>query len=372
MKSVKVSTDIIMCIEACFISKTQAVELNIKGWVFSRKSKNPLDIEVLEAGPGNISIVRSVRQDVFKRYPTYGGALNSGFTIKIFNIEDKKNVRIKFKDITNGKSKIHNINVGRLLNQKRVSTNRKKAAQTKIIPEQAKTDSSKKAVGNNQKICFITCVNDRNRYEKALSYIKALRVPSGYAVEHICINDAKYLTEAYNRGMRKTSAKYKVYMHQDVYITNPNFISSIINIFEKNKGIGMLGMAGAKTLPGNGIWHHSSLKYGNLIHIPYPDGKQVPWRYGNFKNEYEIVKCIDGLMMITQYDVPWREDIFTGWHFYDTSQSIEFIKAGYNVAVPRMDKIWCIHDCPKSEKDRHKNYDKYRQIFVNEYRGYLG
>ena len=41
------------------------------------------------------------------------------------------------------------------------------------------------------------------------------------------------------------------------------------------------------------------------------------------------VKGIGGLIMITQYDIPWRDDIFDGWHFYDASQSIEFIRKGF-------------------------------------------
>ena len=38
--------------------------------------------------------------------------------------------------------------------------------------------------------------------------------------------------------------------------------------------------------------------------------------------------------MATQYDVPWREDLFDGFDFYDVSQSFEFRKAGYTVGVP--------------------------------------
>lgn len=36
------------------------------------------------------------------------------------------------------------------------------------------------------------------------------------------------------------------------------------------------------------------------------------------------VHAIDGMIMITQYDVEWRKDIFDGFDFYDISQSLEF------------------------------------------------
>ena len=225
---------------------------------------------------------------------------------------------------------------------------------------------------DNRKICFITCVNDKKKYKTALNHINSLKNVHGINVENICITDAKYMTEAYNRAMETTDAKYKVYIHQDVSILNKNFITDVINIFKSNKNIGMLGIAGSKTLPNTGVYSQSRFKYGNLIHIISPSGKKVKWKFGYFKKEYEKVKCIDGLMMVTQYDIKWREDLFTGWHFYDISQSIEFLKAGYDIVVPHMKDIWCIHNCKKHDHAVFKDYDKYRRIFINEYNKFLG
>ena len=46
----------------------------------------------------------------------------------------------------------------------------------------------------------------------------------------------------------------------------------------------------------------------------------------NLKNpeKIESVSAISGVIMITQEDIIWREDIFKGVCFYDISQSIEF------------------------------------------------
>jgi len=223
---------------------------------------------------------------------------------------------------------------------------------------------------DNKKICFITCVNDKRKYTASLTHIALLKVPKGYKVEKIGIDDAKSITEGYNRAMKKTDAKYKVYLHQDVYIINENFIDDIIKIFQKDKSIGMIGFAGAKRIPPTGKWWDSNLKYGKLSYNY--NGILRPWRFRGIRDEYESVKCIDGLMMVTQYDIPWREDIFTGWHFYDVSQSLEFIKAGYKVAVPKMENIWCIHYCTINPKEKLKNFEKYRQIFVKQYSTQLG
>ena len=59
----------------------------------------------------------------------------------------------------------------------------------------------------------------------------------------------------------------------------------------------------------------------------------------------ETVEAVDGLLMMTQYDVNWRQDLFHGWDFYDVSQSFEFRRAGYQVAVPYQQAPWVLHDC---------------------------
>ena len=76
----------------------------------------------------------------------------------------------------------------------------------------------------------------------------------------------------------------------------------------------------------------------------------------------------DGLIMVTQYDLPWREDLFQGWHFYDVSQCLEFEKAGYKVGVIKQISPWCLHDCGKVNGT---GYEDNRKIFVQHYRDYL-
>lgn len=41
------------------------------------------------------------------------------------------------------------------------------------------------------KIAFITCVNDETLYEKSLSYINKLQIPMGIEIEIIAIRNAK-------------------------------------------------------------------------------------------------------------------------------------------------------------------------------------
>ena len=78
--------------------------------------------------------------------------------------------------------------------------------------------------------------------------------------------------------------------------------------------------------------------------------------------------AVDGLLMATQYDVAWREDLFVNFDFYDVSQSFEMRKAGYHIVVPYQKTPWVIHD---SSFAKLTYYDEARKICLKEYPEYL-
>lgn len=216
---------------------------------------------------------------------------------------------------------------------------------------------------NNKKICFITCVNNDRQYEECLLYINNIQIPEGYEIDCISIKEAESITSAYNAAMNGTDAKYKVYLHQDTYIINKNFIYDILNTFNSDDKIGMIGVIGAKTIETDGVWWNSNKTCGKVY--DNHNGIMQELKLAEIESNYEEVKIVDGLVMITQYDLNWREDIINEWHFYNVSQCLEFIKSEYRVVVHKQIEPWCVHDCGISNLDA--NYDKWRDIFIKEY-----
>lgn len=218
---------------------------------------------------------------------------------------------------------------------------------------------------DERKICFITCVNDNKYEQEMLSYINHLEVPEGYAIESLSIYNAKSMASGYNGGMRSSDAKYKVYLHQDVFLVNPHFIWDILEVFQ-DPLIGMLGVVGSPKLPENAImWNAPRVGklYCNIIY------KSNLSTFYAIDGKYCEVEAIDGMLMATQYDIPWREDLFDGWDFYDVSQSMEFRNRGYKVAVPNQKHPWCIHD---NDFSNLKNYYQARRIFKENYSENIG
>lgn len=153
---------------------------------------------------------------------------------------------------------------------------------------------------NDRKFCFIMCTNREDYKEEALLYLSMLSVPEGYETE---------------------------------------------------------------VLPEDAVmWH--GVRCGNIYGVDrLPQDGRTNAIYP-VTEPFREIEAADGLLMITQYDILWREDILKAWDFYDVSQCMEFRRRGYKVVVPHMEKPWCFHDCGLINLE---NYDRERQIFLKAY-----
>ncbi|NHM29959.1 glycosyltransferase [Neobacillus terrae] len=215
---------------------------------------------------------------------------------------------------------------------------------------------------NDKKISFIYCVNNFHIYDESVKYIKGLNVPDGYEFDIIPIENPTSITSGYNKALALSDAKYKVYLHQDVFILNKNFIFDILDIFQQDLNIGLLGLTGSKVIPTTGILNEAQIKYGKIY--DNRTGQINLYEFEDILNKYETVQAIEGFIMITQYDISWRDDLFDDLYYYSTSQSVEFLKKGYQVVVPKQAKPWCLHDCGIKEYELSKNC---RKNFLEEY-----
>ena len=228
---------------------------------------------------------------------------------------------------------------------------------------------------NYKKFCFITCVNDEDYYKEALYYLRYLYVPFGFSYECRAVRGAKSMAEGYQEAMESSDAGYKIYIHQDVHILNSNLLPALLDIFAGDNDIGLIGMAGATKEASDGMWakqRFAGLSYGCI----YETDKGGRPFFNLFEVDqsipYKEARLVDGVFMATRHDIPWREDVFRGWHFYDLSQSAEFIRRGFKLAIPSQCgadgtiEPWCLH-CGENSGMIDKEWERYRRIYVDEY-----
>lgn len=213
---------------------------------------------------------------------------------------------------------------------------------------------------NLHQIAFILSVNNAQETEECLRYINRLEVPEGYEIDVITIQEASSMAEAYDVAMRTSEAKYKIYLHQDVFLIYPKMLEDMLKIFQSNEKIGLMGSIGNSCMPENAV-AGMSWDTGKLLQNQVPRQVEYPWKS---EESYHEVDVVDGLFIATQYDIDWRKDIFDGWDFYDISQCYEMKRKGYKVVVPRQEKYWCYHDNLYSKMI---DFDKYRIKFIQEY-----
>lgn len=223
---------------------------------------------------------------------------------------------------------------------------------------------------SDNKFCFIICTNNPVLLDECIHYIQHLVIPEGYTIDLLTIGDAASMTSGYQEAMERSDAKYKIYLHQDVFILNKNFLADLLAVFDADSEIGMIGMVGYERVSEDGImWHQKRIGaiYQRRDAESYTDYKK--YRYSLSSDGYNCVAVVDGLLMATARDFPWNTEELQGFDFYDAFQSMEFLKRGYKIAVPVQRNPWCLHDDNQLSNLIH--YDQYRQIFCRSIKALL-
>ncbi|NLK24472.1 MAG: glycosyltransferase [Clostridiales bacterium] len=214
---------------------------------------------------------------------------------------------------------------------------------------------------NNKKISFIIIKKNEDAYLECLKYIQKLNVPTGYSVDYVYVKDSNNIAKSFNYAMNKTDAKYKVYINENTRIVDHNFIINILKIFSDNT-IGMIGVCGAEKLNTKAVFSDSKkiISSAKIVKCDFFDKIQE-----NSNSFYKNVQVINGIIMVTQQDIHWRDDIFDGNYFYDLSQSLEFYRNKLQVVIMQAKGVCAIYDNVNETLDN--TYNIYRNKFLEEY-----
>ncbi|MGE6630472.1 glycosyltransferase family protein [Bacillus sp. NPDC077027] len=220
----------------------------------------------------------------------------------------------------------------------------------------------------NHTILFVLCVNDDTMFDQCFRQLASLPAPAGYRVEVMPLRGVKSMASGYNQAIEHP-ARFKIYLHQDTLIIYQQMLHTLIPLFLQNPSLGMIGVIGAENLPDNGIWWESKRCNGKVIEYRHDTYKLLSFESTLEQQEapaFTKAAAIDGLLMATQYDLKWRDDLFDDFHFYDVSQSLEFASHGYDVGIVTQREPWCLHKC--GDHFDAVAYEKARQTFLTNYR----
>ncbi|MCR5272549.1 MAG: glycosyltransferase family protein [Lachnospiraceae bacterium] len=220
----------------------------------------------------------------------------------------------------------------------------------------------------DDKMAFILCANDETYTKEVFKYLKHCKL-DGMKAEMIVVKNAKSMCEGYNKAMHLSDARYKFYIHQDTFIVDSCLPYHCKELFCEDEKLGMLGIAGSIDLGENAKWWSAEKK--NMC-LYQDDLMQIieSLSYGIVEGQeatgYTSAKAMDGIFLATSKDVPWREDLFDHWHFYDISGCFEHRRRGYITGIVNSDHMTVLHDTT-TKKDKDSFYDRYGEVFLGEY-----
>lgn len=215
-------------------------------------------------------------------------------------------------------------------------------------------------------VAVIFCSNDQQMEDECLVYLRYLDVPVGMNLKAYSIWNAKGMCYGYNRAMYLINARYKIYIHHDSFLIKKDILSQIVQLFQSDTELKLLGIAGSMKMSDRYYWGAYDSQDLRLNLYQDRGMETVLSRSLSYDKKIDEAKAIDGVMIATFTDLLWREDLFDEWHFYDISQCYEFRKKGYKTALVNDDSPWMLHETTL-KRDSKERYEYYGEIFKKEY-----
>ena len=192
-------------------------------------------------------------------------------------------------------------------------------------------------------ISIVICSRDKGVLHDVLQNVaKTIGVP--HEVIAIDNSQSQYsIFQAYNIGTKQSNYDILCFMHEDISFETHNWGGKVLQLFEENNKLGLLGVAGSNYKPVIPCgWSapyadiHGQTMYMRLIQS-FKNKKVDQFVNNNPKNEIlSKVVSIDGVWFCTRKhiaeEIGFDEITFKGFHCYDVDFSLGVFQK-YDVAV---------------------------------------
>lgn len=148
----------------------------------------------------------------------------------------------------------------------------------------------------------------------------------------------KGICSVYNELASKAKFPYLCFLHEDVLFQTHAWGNKILETFNSDSEIGLIGIAGCKYKSAyfsGWFSNNKKLDCANYIH-QYETGIEAVHLSPEDNNLLQEVICIDGVFMCSKKEAwqasKFNEDLLKGFHFYDIDFSLK-IAQSYKVVV---------------------------------------
>jgi GT2 family glycosyltransferase len=213
---------------------------------------------------------------------------------------------------------------------------------------------------DNRSVSAVVCSIDPKKAERIREHYATLF--SGRHFEIVQINDARSLSEGYNRGFAQTSGDVVIFSHDDIEIVSRDFPARLLRHLSTHDIVGVAGtsrLIGVNWNSAGWPWLHGCVAHGQhgadgfFFHCfgPPPQG---------------AVQAVDGLFIAAKREVceaiPFDPATFDGFHLYDLDFSYRAFLAGFRIAI-----AWDIPIIHASSGRLDAAWQRYAQKFAAKY-----
>lgn len=112
-----------------------------------------------------------------------------------------------------------------------------------------------------KKINFIVAVYNESFSEEAIAFINDLKVPEGYETDILVVRDTSSIADAYNEALDFSDADINIFVDENIYISDREFLINALEILESDNKIGCLGVLGysGENFTEAGVWNIGSI-----------------------------------------------------------------------------------------------------------------
>ncbi|MGN6603999.1 MAG: glycosyltransferase [Ginsengibacter sp.] len=151
--------------------------------------------------------------------------------------------------------------------------------------------------------------------------------------------------KVYNELALKAKYEKLCFIHEDVILKTADWGKKIIELFEEDKSIGLIGLAGCKYKSGYFSGWYSGVREfdcANYFH-EYPDGNEHVYLNPKQSGNPQEVVCIDGVFICCTKEA-WQQTLFDekllkGFHFYDIDFSLRVSKEFKSIVAFDIDLV---------------------------------
>lgn len=189
---------------------------------------------------------------------------------------------------------------------------------------------------NDYKLAIIIHSVSKDNVNSLLDDLSTLTIPNGYEVKVNIVKNSTNRACSYNQEMKRSNAKYKIYIDESARILNKNILIDIIRFFASNPDAGAFGLYGSE-MPVDGDFAKSEKRYGMYgfcigDNVQLIQGENPIWK--------QNVHCLDGSFIATSVDFEWDEKIAD--EYVVPAQCCIMRRHGYKISVPMYENPWCV------------------------------